>query len=243
MGGCNSSSSNAANQVPSDTDGASFDAAILALREGGYTDFATDNGQELVVGNSDDGDDRQVFSRGAHDLTGRSNDFSPWLIVFDFDLTIARYHLWGTYQDKPLDQVPVRDNTFVDLGAFRDFVHAVRDKGHHVAIASFGRKDVVNKAITHALGEEHGIVISTPGDHGHRDGSSNLGSKNTQLSSLVERFNVKLSQIIFLDDDNQNVKEARKIGVDAIHTPAGITKAVLAKVAISLTRQRTSTDF
>lgn len=163
----------------------------------------------------------------------------PRLFVFDFDLTIAKYHVWGTYKNTPLAQVPITQKTFVDLAAFRAFVAAMREVGHHIAIASFGRKDVVDKAMRFALGEDHGLVISTPADHGCKDGSSNLGSKNIQLQALAERFSVvQPNLIVFFDDDHHNVEEALRIGVGAIYTPNGLTKNVLAKATNSLRKSQ-----
>lgn len=158
----------------------------------------------------------------------REKDFR--LLVFDFDCTIARIHVWSKYQNAPLDKIPITEMTFVDMRAFREFVQATTGYGHKVAIATFGRRDVVNKAITYALGVDHGIVISTPADHQCQEGSASLRNKNTQLNSLAERFSVTLSQIIFLDDDNNNVREANRIGIRSIHTPDGIHKEVLGKV-------------
>lgn len=151
------------------------------------------------------------------------------LLVFDFDCTIARIHVWSTYQMKPLDEIPITDKTFVDVNAFREFVRATTGAGHQVAVATFGRKDVVNKAITYALGN-HDIIISTPADHGAEEGSASLRNKNTQLNSLAKRFGIEPKKIIFLDDDKNNVTEAAKIGVMSIHTPQGITLEILTQV-------------
>jgi len=122
----------------------------------------------------------------------------------------------------------ISDATFVDVEEFRNFVRTVTSQGHSVAIATFGRKDVANKAMCYALGDNHGMVISSPADHGAPDGTS-LGSKNDQLNALAKRFNVELKAITFFDDDDNNVKEAKRIGVDARHTPSGLTSTVLRK--------------
>jgi len=172
--------------------------------------------------------DRSGLSASGSTPSQRGKDLR--LLVFDFDCTIARIHVWSKYQNAPLDKIPITDMTFVDVRAFREFVQATTGYGHKVAIATFGRRDVVNKAITYALGGNHGIVISTPADHQCQEGSASLRNKNTQLNSLAERFDVRLSQIIFLDDDNNNVREANRIGVRSIHTPHGISKEVLGDV-------------
>jgi len=87
------------------------------------------------------------------------------LVVFDFDQTIAREHMWDKYKNAPIDTVPVDDDIFVDLPAFRTFVDLTLEQGHSVAVATFGRRQVVEKAMRYALGKDHSIVISTPADH------------------------------------------------------------------------------
>merc|ERR1712196_222679 len=76
-----------------------------------------------------------------------SRNRSRHLFVFDFDRTIASYHLWGTHQNADLDSIVITNNTFVDAQSLSDFVSLQRSQGHDVAIATFGRKDVVNKAM------------------------------------------------------------------------------------------------
>lgn len=158
------------------------------------------------------------------------------LFAFDFDMTVARYHMWGTYQNKPVDSIPIADDTFADLAAFRDFVDVVTKLGHHVAIATFGRKEVVNKAMVYAFGDNHDIIISTPADHGHKEGSSSLGDKNIQLQALAQHFGVTLQQIVFFDDDPNNVKRATAVGVTSYHTapPHALTKQILASASNAL---------
>jgi hypothetical protein len=178
---------------------------------------------------------RELPTHSADVGGGQASTLGPSrLLVFDFDKTIARYHVWNKYQNKPLNCIPVSEDMFVDLPAFREFIEFARGLGHQVAIATFGRKDVVNKAITFALGEQHGVVISTPADHGVPEGNPKLGNKNRQLKALAKTFNVELNQITFLDDDGNNVTEARKLGVTARHTPEGLTKKVLRNVARGL---------
>jgi len=176
-----------------------------------------------------------------------------WLIVFDFDQTIAKDHIWAKHKNAPLDTIVIDDSTFVDLGSFRAFIDAVRARDHVVAIATFGRRVVVDKAMRHALGEEHGVVITTPADfpdpghpapsqplpHGGEasmaprcpEGSGFLGSKNRQLASLANELGVGASRILFLDDDINNTTEAAKGGVVTRHTPFGLRHEVLDEAA------------
>ncbi|CAK8987388.1 unnamed protein product [Durusdinium trenchii] len=177
----------------------------------------------------------------------------PWrLVCLDFDRTIAKEHMWGTYKEAPLEDIPVSEETFTDLALFRWLVRAVRKRAGEVAIATFGRADVAGKAMKFALGEDHGVVITTPADFPDPapdevngevvhcpEGSSWLGDKNTQLASLARRFKVAATDMILFDDDLHNVEEAAKAGVAAFHAPAGLNKAAVQKVAelIGLTGQ------
>lgn len=159
------------------------------------------------------------------------------LVVFDFDRTIAKEHVWGTFRDDPLEQIPIVDETFADLDAFRAFVKAAQ-RHHQIAVATFGRRDVVDKALTHAFGRRHGFIISTPADHGYPEGSGNLGDKNTQLATLSERVRIRPSEIVFFDDDERNVREATKMQVKAFWTPSGITKDIFVQASKYLTEKQ-----
>lgn len=162
----------------------------------------------------------------------RGNSSDRKLIVFDFDRTIMKEHMWNKYRDTPISRIHITDDHFVDLPKFRGLVLSLRRNGHNVAVATFGRRDVVDKALHHALGEPHNISVRTPADFGFRDGSGRLGDKNTQLAELAKRYNVSAEQIIFLDDDPHNIEAAARAGV--VHSqwvPDGLTKTDILKVA------------
>lgn len=156
--------------------------------------------------------------------------------------------MWGTYRAAPLEQIPVTDATFVDLAAFRAFVAAARQAGCALAVATFGRADVAGKALEFALGADHGLVVTTPADFPDPgwggsaeeeaprcpEGSSWLGNKNRQLAALAGHFGVAARRTALFDDDPNNVQEALRAGVQAWHTPAGLTKAILHKAARAL---------
>lgn len=159
--------------------------------------------------------------------------------VLDFDCTLTSFHVFARFTHAPLPNIPIDANTFVDLEALRWFVGAARKSHADVAVATFGRRDVVDKALTFALGSNHGVVISTPADHYDPrfefadeddrprcdEGSQTLGDKNTQLKELSRRFN--LTNLILLDDDRHNVDAANKNGFVARHAPQGATRPVL----------------
>jgi len=114
----------------------------------------------------------------------------------------------------------------------------VRSKDlHTVAIATFGRRDVAEKAMRFALGEHHNVEISSPAQFGIPDGTW-TPDKNPQLTKLAEMFQVHFEQIILLDDDLNNVRAARAKGAKAWHTPKGLTPSVLNCVRVSCCVQK-----
>jgi len=129
-------------------------------------------------------------------VAGDTEADSRQLFVLDFDHTIARIHMWETYDDAALDDIPVNDKTFVDIEAFQELVGEARAYGHEVAIATFGRRDVVEKTLCHALGEFHGICIDTPEDHSGRYKNIQMAGgailtpdkseENNELAALAE---------------------------------------------------------
>ena len=170
------------------------------------------------------------------------------LAIFDFDCTLTRFHVWGKFRNAPLKEVPIDASTFVDLAAFRAFVSRARGADVEVAIATFGRRDVVDKAMTFALGEAHGVAISTPADHADprfdfgggddddddrprcAEGSDILGDKNTQIDELLQRVGVDVGAASLADDDPHNVAAARQRGVYCEHTPQGCDATVLERL-------------
>lgn len=170
------------------------------------------------------------------------------LAIFDFDLTLTTIHMWARYKNAPIDDIPVDEATFVDLGAFRDFVRRARKEDADVAIATFGRRDVVDKALRFALGAAHDVVISTPADHYDpifefsddvdrprcREGSDILGNKNTQIASLCSIYGLPKDAVFLADDDAGNVAAAQKYGVRAQHTPGGANTRILDALFLDL---------
>mmetsp|Transcript_114954 Transcript_114954/g.187325 ORF Transcript_114954/g.187325 Transcript_114954/m.187325 type:complete len:138 (-) Transcript_114954:130-543(-) len=120
------------------------------------------------------------------------------------------------------------------MGGFQEFVNSAKSAGCRVAIVTFGRKDVVKKAVDYALGEGSGVEISSPQDVGIKEGSDDLGNKNALISRLAARHKIKPIQIVFVDDDPLHVRQAAAIGVNVFHAPSGATKDVLRRVAATI---------
>jgi len=146
--------------------------------------------------------------------------------------------MWETYEEAPLEDIPINDGTFIDITALRTLVAEVRECGWEVAIATLGRRDVAEKAMQHAFGSCHGINISTPADVvGARSAFTQgamLGDKNFQLLALADRFNVTGQQIKLLDDQARNIQQAVKAGMQAKHVPSGLTRQVVEQVREAL---------
>jgi hypothetical protein len=153
------------------------------------------------------------------------------LIVFDFDRTIMKEHMWKKHRDTDLSRIRITDEMFVDIAQFRGFVFALKMRGHNVGVATFGRRDVVDKALHHALGDPHGVSVRTPADFGYKDGSGILGDKNTHLAALAQRYHVAAHQIILIDDDQKNVEAAADAGVEVRWVPKGLRPSVIKDIA------------
>ena len=84
--------------------------------------------------------------------TSTSTSTSINLIVFDFDLTILNIHSWSD-RIAPKD-VPFRnlEQDVADLEFFRAFVGRALDNGIKVAIASFGKYEVIQGYMDRAVG-------------------------------------------------------------------------------------------
>ena len=176
------------------------------------------------------------------------------LAIFDFDCTLTKFHVWGRFRKAPLQEVLIDADTFVDAQAFKDFVAKARRSDLEVAIATFGRRDVVNKALEFALGERHNVTISTPADHVDprfdfpqpledapprcAEGSDILGDKNAQIAVLCEKFGVSVQDASLADDDPNNIQKAVENGVGYVeHTLRGCDAACLRRILRPFDRQ------
>ena len=79
------------------------------------------------------------------------------------------------YKNSPIDGIKPTPEDFAhdDIGDLLD--RLLNMDGVQVAVASFGRRDVIYKAIASAVGEARAdtVYITTPGDfEGYRDGFS-----------------------------------------------------------------------
>lgn len=120
--------------------------------------------------------------------TSATNSNHPALIVWDFDLTILSIHSWGE-RIQPRDVARrTLEQDVADLEFFRTFVQRALSKGVKVAIASFGVYEVIQGYMDRAVGP--GVFtrenISTPSQHGTKDGHVVEGGKVLQLRAGPE---------------------------------------------------------
>eukprot|EP00993_Chasmostoma_nieuportense_P004796 NODE_5445_length_653_cov_15.731939_g5281_i0.p1 GENE.NODE_5445_length_653_cov_15.731939_g5281_i0~~NODE_5445_length_653_cov_15.731939_g5281_i0.p1 ORF type:complete len:189 (-),score=44.80 NODE_5445_length_653_cov_15.731939_g5281_i0:87-593(-) len=129
-----------------------------------------------------------------------------------------RIHTSHKFGKQPPESICFKKKHFADLQFFAALVANLHRQGVQVAIATFGRRSVVLRAMAFAFGRQSYFTasnISTPVDHSKKEGSGSLGDKNTQLLALSARFDVPPSNILFCDDTERNVRHARKLGITA----------------------------
>lgn len=158
--------------------------------------------------------------KSSHLKSPQSRLKTKYVVVFDFDQCLMKEHWWGNYKDAPIETIEFAPDDFAHP-QIKTLFTAIRSvPGVTIAVASFGRKDVIEKAIESVLGSNHGVYITTPRDYaGYKDGQS-MGDKNTQLKNIAEHFGsngkpLSLKNMIFFDDSDHNITSAKAIGVTA----------------------------
>jgi hypothetical protein len=154
--------------------------------------------------------------------TAASKTTTPkFVVAFDFDLCLMKGHWWGKHENNALHTINPQPSDFGhdDIGGL--FERLLGRAEVQVAVASFGRRDVIRKACAAVIGKAaaNTIFITTPGDFdGYQDGYEMEGCKNPELLKICKDLSVKPKQIVFFDDNQPNVRNARAIGVKAIVT-------------------------
>ena len=132
-------------------------------------------------------------------------------VVWDFDLTIMAIHAFAM-RIQP-EAVWTRDLAadFRDLHFFTATVRKLVAAGIGVAVASFGRFDVIYAYLKRAFGglpdtplddpslpfQRHNIL--TPGVLGSVDGFSMRGGKNVALTAIATSLNAQPRELLFFD--------------------------------------------
>jgi hypothetical protein len=162
------------------------------------------------------------------------------LVVWDFDLTILAIHSFAERVSPASIASRCLEDDFIDLEFFRELINTLLINNIHVAIASFGRYEVIQEYLKYALKDildKNGFPpftrdnIMTPSLLGVVDGCSLKDGKNGMLQLLLQRYElnslktgldkIDVSNILFFDDDPLNVELARRINIGAIHSPTG----------------------
>lgn len=135
-------------------------------------------------------------------------------VVWDFDLTILSIH---SYAERIAPAaVATRDMTsdFCDLSFFTTLVRQLAEHHIAVAVASFGKYEVIQAYMDRAFGIEadtafsdgdgrlfHRSNIITPGSVGGVDGCSLKEGKNVPLQVLTIGLSLTPAQVLFFDGE------------------------------------------
>ena len=128
------------------------------------------------------------------------------LVVWDFDMTILRIHSFAK-RISALD-VPRRDyeRDCADANFFRAFLREMKEKSIKVAIASFGKREVIETYLKclvdgkkgdedlaeYAFNEKKKSIV-TPNDVGGTDGCS-MKDKSRMLDALTKRYVLSMNE-------------------------------------------------
>lgn len=139
------------------------------------------------------------------------------VVAFDFDKCLMLRHWWGTFRNMPLDQINPQPEDFAHKNLKKLLTDLLSRTNINVAVASFGRGDVIKKAIESVLDAELAdrIFITTPSDYPPYTDGQSMGNKNTQLQQISDKFSTPVQDIIFFDDDKRNIQFAKEYGINA----------------------------
>ncbi|KAA0150847.1 hypothetical protein FNF29_04961 [Cafeteria roenbergensis] len=152
-------------------------------------------------------------------------------VVFDFDLTVLRIHSFSARIEPDMIASRAWEKDFADLKAFEAVCKGLAARDVRVAIASFGRKDVITEYLKRVFGDEMDEIfppeaICTPADVGSVDGHALPDGKNTQIGVLMKSMGIADDprRILFFDDDRANCSKAAAIGVLSFFCPKHFTE-------------------
>lgn len=129
-------------------------------------------------------------------------------VVFDFDLTVLRIHSFSARIEPDMIASRAWEKDFADLKAFEAVCKGLAARDVRVAIASFGRKDVITEYLKRVFGDEMDEIfppeaICTPADVGSVDGHALPDGKNTQIGVLMKSMGIADDprRILFFDGE------------------------------------------
>jgi len=212
-----------------------FDDVIIETHPNKYFGLDSVNGDQNLLGQ---------FRR----IGGIDTSYTH-VVAFDFDQCLMNGHWWSTLQNLTISQLDFAETILFDsnqkFGLERETLKELfntLNRAHHVliAIASFGRRDVIY-SVLNALGiiidnkpnYASNIYITTPGDFSTRNqqftDGMDIGDKNHQLLKIAKDVfgntdAETLKKIIFFDDSQHNINEAHKLGVTVSKDANGLPK-------------------
>ena len=155
------------------------------------------------------------------------------LYVWDFDCTITGIHSCGN--ESLFSETTDLRRVIADLDLFKQVIKRLRELGKEVAIASYGRKEIILRTMEKIFGEENPFnesnvvtpqsVTITPGRRWLDCHFPPAGfDKNDMLQLLQKRYqskdqNFNNDQIILFDDTAENVDRAISQGYLGIKIP------------------------
>lgn len=141
-------------------------------------------------------------------------------IVLDFDRCLMRENYCYPHRITPIDQIEPLEKDFGLESPQTDLNSLLDNTRVRLAIASFGRKDIINKALDQVINKEHRdkIIVKTPQDVGGRDWyHPNPANKNKMLEQIAQETGIPFTRMILFDDNKNNLHAAKKIGVETQH--------------------------
>ncbi len=155
----------------------------------------------------------EIESNNVSDNLFLDNRNVKGVLVCDWDNCFASYHMWAEHRNKSLDHIKITETTFGDYVFFKNVLPTIlKEKQIGFAIASFGRKDVILKALKYLYGENvvGNIFIVNPGTFDDFSDGQDMGTKNKHLELISSHFEIDYSKILFIDDTEKNLNKCPK---------------------------------
>ena len=134
------------------------------------------------------------------------------VVAFDFDQTIVKLHtFFNKITPSNVHERKELKDDFADAKLFQDIVHKLHEHKIHVAVASFGYRDVIEAYLKEVIPSEfeHITILS-------RESSLSKSKMLRELSIIHEDDSrIPKSQIVLFDDDQRNCTFCLKAGYQA----------------------------
>ncbi|MCY4046061.1 MAG: hypothetical protein OXE99_13415 [Cellvibrionales bacterium] len=138
------------------------------------------------------------------------------VIVIDFDRCLMKEHMYSKYKHTPTDEIAISEKDF-GLDSPKTALNALlSDQANYLAIASFGRADIINKALDQVIEKKHRdkVIVKTPKDIGGQDGVvPDPPNKNAMIVQIMKASGAKPENTIFFDDTDSNLTDAKALGI------------------------------